>query len=117
MGASSISVPSASPGASADAMAKVREAIKILENALPQLPTGSEPHKAVLSAIQSVSKHVPASDASPGVQQSTLRGLQQQGGKDAAMEAVMRSLGGAGGAAAPGGSPPGGAAPMSPMPA
>lgn len=107
MGASGISVPSGSPGAQADAMAQVREAIKILEQALPKLQTGTDPYKSVLSAIQSISKHVSPSAEVPGVQQTALRDLQQSAGKNAALEQVMRSLGGAGaGAGAGGGQPP-----------
>lgn len=109
-----MSTPSASPGAAADAMAKVREAIKILEMALPQLPTGSDPYKSVLNAITSISKHVTPSAENPGVQQTALRGLQQGAEKDAGMQAVMRSLGGAGGGAAGPAGAGAGAPPMSP---
>lgn len=74
---------------------------------------GSDPWKAVNSAIANLGKHVSPSDEVPGVQQTQLRGLQQSAGKDAAMQSLMRSMGGAGGGA----SPPGGAAapPPSPM--
>ena len=104
MGAGPISVPSASPGAQAAAMAKVREAIKILIGALPELPIGSDPFKTVQSSIQGLSKHVSPGEEVPGMQQTALRDLQQGAGKNAALEAVMRSLGSQGGAgSAPGG--------------
>lgn len=113
MGSSPISVPSGSPGANAGALAKVREAIKILQAALPDLPPGSEPHKQVLSAIQGISKHVSPSAEVPGVQQSALRDLTASAGKNAMLQQVMQSMGsssggaGAGGAAGllPGGPP------------
>ena len=111
MGSSPISVPTGSPGTNAGAMAKVREAVNILQQALPDFPAGSEPHSKILSAIQSISKVVPPSAEVPGVQQTALRDLQQNAGQNAMLKQVMSSLGGGnaggGGAAA---APPGQAA-------
>ena len=108
MGSAPISTPSASPGSSAGALSKVREAIKILQAALPELPIGSEPHKKIMSAIQSISNVVPPSAEVPGVQQTALRDLQQNAGKNAMLQQVIGSLGGAnaGGGAGAGGTPP-----------
>jgi hypothetical protein len=108
MGASPVGVPSGNPGAQAAAMAKIASAIKILEQALPTLPTGSDPYKSVLSAIQSISKHVNPSDATPGVDQTALRGLQQDAARSGPLQSLMRSLGGGQSAGAAGG----GAMPM-----
>lgn len=93
-------------------MSKVREAINILQAALPDFPPGSDPHKAILNSISSISKYVGPSAAVPGVQQTALRDLQQNAGKSAMLQQVMQSLGGAG--AGPGG---GGASPPPGMPA
>ena len=112
MGSSPISVPSGSPGSQAGAMSKVREAINILQAALPEFPAGSEPHSKILSSIQSISKVIPPSSEVPGVQQTALRDLQGNAQKSAMLQQVMQSLGGAG--AGPGG---GGAAPPPGMPA
>lgn len=103
MGASPIAVPSGNPGQAAQALSQLREAVRLLETALPNLPTGSEPHKTALNAISSLAKHVPASSEVPGVQQTQLRNLQQSAGQNAMMTGLMRSLGGAG--SAPGGVP------------
>jgi hypothetical protein len=108
MGASPISVPSGSPGSSAGAMSKVREAINILQGALPELSPGTDEHKAVLNAISSMSKYVAPSAAVPGVQKQTLSGLQQNAQQSAMLRSVMSSLGGAN--AGGGGAPPGAAA-------
>lgn len=111
MGSSPVSAPTGNPGKSAAALAKAREAVKLLEAALPDLPTGSDPYKAVLSSIQGISKHISPADEVPGVQQTALRDLQQSAGKGAMMQQLMRSMGGgegapgAGGGAAPGGMP------------
>ena len=109
MGASPVSVPSGSPGAQAGAMSKVREAINILQASLPDFPPGSDPHKAVLNAISSISKYVQPSAEVPGVQKTALMDMMQGANKNAMMQQVMSSLGGgAGGGGAP---PPGAAAP------
>src|SRR5437899_3595465 len=105
MGASPMGPPTGNPGQQANALAQVREAIKILEKALPELSTGSEPYKAVLNAISSVSKHVSPSAEVPGVQQTALRDLGQSAQSSAMMQSLMRSLAGAG-QGAPGGQPP-----------
>lgn len=114
MGASPIAVPSGNPGQNAQALSQMREAVRLLETMLPQLPTGSEPHKAALSAITNLAKHVPASAEIPGVQQTTLRNLQQSSQQSAPLQALMRSLGGAGAGA--GGSPGAPGAPPAPQP-
>jgi len=86
-------------------MSKVREAINILQSALPELGIGTEPHKAVMNAISSISKYVPPSAEVPGVQQTALRDLAQNAQKNAMLKQVMSSLGGGnaggGGAAQP----------------
>src|SRR5262245_5768196 len=106
MGGSPLSPPSGNPGQQANALAQVREAVKILEKALPELATGSEPYKAVLNAISSVSKHVGPSGEVPGVQQTALRDLQQSAQSSGMMQSLMRSLGaGAGSPASPSGGP------------
>ena len=116
MGSGPISMPTGNPGQQANALAKVREAIKMLEGALPNIPTGSEPYKAVLDAITKISKHVAPSAEVPGVQQTALRDLGQQAQQSAMMQSLMRSLsptpaGGNAPGAAPPGAPSGGAAP------
>lgn len=92
-------------------MSKVREAIGILQQALPDLPAGTDPHKAVLNAISSISKYVSPAASDPGIQQTALRDLQQNASRNAMLQQVMSSLGGAN--AGGGGAPPG-AAPAQP---
>ncbi len=96
-------------------MAKAREAISILEMCLPDLPTGSDTHKAVLDSLTKLSKAFPATAAVPGVQKTALAGLAHKAQQDAMMQAVQRSMGQPPGGA-PGGAP-GMAPPSSPQPA
>lgn len=97
------SAPTGNPGEVAASMAKVREAVRILEQALPGLAVGTKPYEAVIKAIQSISKEVPASEAIPGIQNSTLMGLQRSAREGAQNQALMRMMGGQG---QPGQAPP-----------
>lgn len=105
MGGSPLSPPSGNPGQQAQALAQLREAVKIMEKLLPDLATGSEPYKAVINAISSISKHVGPSGEVPGVQQTALRDLQQSAQSSGMMQSLMRSLAGAG-QGSPGGPSP-----------
>ena len=85
--------PSGNPGAVADGLTQVREATNMLEMALPKLEIGSETHKAVLDSIQKLSKIVPSSAAVPGVQNTTLLGLQKKAQEDAMLAQLARGMG------------------------
>lgn len=87
------SAPTDNPGLAADAMSKVHECIKLLEMALPSLPTGSEPHKAVLDAVGKLSKACPPTEAVPGVQTTQLAGLRQEAAQSAPLMALARAMG------------------------
>jgi hypothetical protein len=96
----------------ATAMSKVREAVRIIERALPDLQVGSPPHEACIKAIKELSKAIPATEEIPGVQSATLMGMQRESQEGAPMQALQRIMGG--GAGAPPGAPPpqaGGGAP------
>lgn len=92
-------------------MAKVREAISILEMSLPDLPTGADTYKAVLESLNKLTKAFPATSAVPGMQKTALAGLAHKAQQDQMMQAVQRSMGAG---AAPGGAP--GMAPHPPQP-
>ena len=107
------SPPTANPGLAADAMSKMREAIKLMELALPQIPPGTDAHKGAIEALGKLSKIFPATEEVPGVQDTQLKALAEQAQKSQMMQALMR--GGIGGGAPPG-MPPGGGAPPQPAP-
>lgn len=92
MGAPPAAMPSINQGSAAAAMGKVREAIKLLEMALPELPTGSQVHKVVAGTISSLAKHVPSSEGTQAIQMSTLRDLQQNAQQAAPLQALMRAM-------------------------
>ena len=104
------SPPSANPGMEADGDSKVREAVHLLEMALPSFQMGSDKHKAVLDALKAVSKPFPASAEVPGVQMTQLMALVQKARQSAMMQAAMRQQQAQGGASPPGPAPPPGPA-------
>ena len=110
--------PSGNPGMEADALAKVRGAAQILEQALPNLPFGSDSHKAVLSAIQGLSKVAPASQMPHGVQTSMIQGMAKDVQQNAMLQQLRQQMAARQqqGMAPQGGGPPmGGGAPMQGM--
>lgn len=113
MGSSPASMPTGNPGGHAAALAKVRSAVDMLEDALRELPVGMDDHKAVSESITKLAKIVPASEQQPGIQMSALRQLMQNAGKSAPLQALLRAAkgraGGAPGGAA--GGPPGAGGP------
>lgn len=100
------SPPTGNPGLAADAMSKMREAIKLIELALPGLPPGTDAHKDTIDALGKLSKAFPATEEIPGVQKTQLQGLAQNADKSAMMQAVMRMAQGGGDQAPPPGAPP-----------
>lgn len=106
------SPPSGNPGMEADALTKVRGAAQILEQALPHLPFGGDAHKAVLSAIQGLSKVAPAAQMPQGVQQTMLQGMGQSMQQNAMLQMLRQQMAAkqqSGGGMAPQGGAPSGA--------
>jgi len=106
MGASPVGVPGANPGEQANSLAKIREFVKGMSAELGKLAPGSDEYKAVFDALGKLNKAIPPSAEVPGIQQQSLRNLQQQAAQSAPMQALMRSGGGS-----PGGGQPGAEAP------
>ncbi len=105
MGASPVGVPGGNPGQQANSLAKIREFVKGLSGELANLAPGSDEYKAVFDALGKLNKAIPPSAEVPGIQQQSLRNLQQQAAQSAPMQALMRSGG------SPGGGQPGVEAP------
>lgn len=102
-----VSAAQASPnlGAASAAAGKVKQALMILEQSLPELQMNPDLHKAVLTAVNALSKHAPdmAHGAGPGLQQSMMRDMAQRQQTMAPMIAQMQGAGGPPGGGAPAG--------------
>lgn len=112
MGAGPMSAKVGRQGDAAAASADVQKAIQILQMALPNIPVGSEGHKALMDAITKLAKNFPAGNAPPGPGDTSLRNLAAQQQQQGGLQALMKMMAGAGQ-----GGPPGGATPPSMPPA
>lgn len=102
--------PTGNPGAQAHAAQQVKQALIMLETALPNIGLDSPMHSAVRTSINTLAKHLPATaGADQGIQQSMLRDLALRQQQQSPMLAALQSRGappGAPGASPSGGSPP-----------
>lgn len=114
-GFSPVPMDSGNPGDVAQGLGFVREAVKILQQALMKFPIGSDPHKSVTEMISKGSKIAPAAEAAPGVQNTVQRNLANQASGQASYIDVMKSLAGTEGAGAGAPTPPAAAATPPPM--
>ena len=109
MGVSSASGPTPNKGYEAAAMQRVGVVLNQLSELLPMAGATSDVGKAVLSAIQALSKVVPPGSVSPQAQKNTIDQLQQKNMQQQQMAKQMMGAGGPPGAG--GGAPPQGAQP------
>ena len=101
-GSSPVSAPTPNRGLQAAGLAQVVWAIRLLEKALPSIGAATPPGKDILKAISSLTKHVPAGAASPGMEQTALQGLMQQSKQEAPQLQAMRAATAQGGPMTPG---------------
>jgi len=86
-------MPTANRGHQAAGLANVQWAVRLLEKSLPLVGAETEPGQAIMKAIQSLSKHVPAGSTSPGVENSALQQAMIQAKQEQPMISTLRSLG------------------------
>jgi hypothetical protein len=89
-GPQSAQQPTPNLGMMAAAMAQVSWAVKLLETALPLLGASSDQGKAVVRALQVLTKHVPTNE-SPGIEGTAQQGTQLQDAQDRSMMQLLRS--------------------------
>ena len=112
-----MSGPSPNPGQEAASIAKVRQAIDILQQAFGGTNPTGELGKAILDSIKKLGGAAPPMQGAPGVGQEALRNLLMQARQSSPMQSVMRMAASGGGAGAPAaGGTPGGMPAMSPSP-
>jgi hypothetical protein len=97
-------------GSQAAAAQKVKQALLMLETALPELELSTPLHGAVRTSINALAKHLPQGEQNQGLQASAIRDLALKQKQQAPMlQALMQKAQQGGGAAAPpqpGGEPP-----------
>lgn len=99
-----IAAPQPQMGNQAAAMGKVRNALQMLQEALPGLPMGQPVHSDVLSAVKNLSKHIepgPAGGAHEGPDIQALMQSLKAAAQSAPQAALMRANTGGGAPGAP----------------
>jgi len=106
------------PGNQADGITQLKNAIDIIQNALPLLGTGTPMHSAALNALRQLTRHVAqGGQAAAGTQQTSLMDLLRQTVRNAMLQKIMsQQQGGGGGAEGGGGGPPQPPSPSTPLP-
>jgi uncharacterized phage infection (PIP) family protein YhgE len=90
--------PVSAPGMGnmAQGLMQVKTAVDMLQSALPNLASGSNQHKDVISAISRLSRHLPQGAPTAGVQQTQLQDLLRSTVRNALMQKLMSQRGGGG---------------------
>ena len=87
--------PSPSPGAKAEALAQVRQALKILEGCIPKLGADSEEGGQLVKIVGQLGKMSPANESLQGMESTALRDLQARAKQQAPLLALQSQGGGA----------------------
>ena len=95
-------------------MAKLLQAVKLIQQAALGLEPGSPLHKDALNAAQRMSRHLPQGAPTAGVQLTGMKDLLRQIMQGSFLANIMGQQGGQGGP--PGGAAGGGQPPMPSMP-
>ena len=91
-------------GNMAQGLMMLKAAVDMLQQALPQLASGSQQHKDAVQAIGRLARHLPQGAPTAGAQQTQLMDLLRSTMRNALMQKLMSQRGGQGGG---GGGPPG----------
>lgn len=97
------------PGNLANGLMMLKTAVDMLQQALPQLASGSQQHRDAVQAISRLARHLPQGAPTAGAQQTQLQDLLRNTIRNALMQKLMSQKGGQGGqGAGPPGPPDGG---------
>lgn len=84
--------PSPNAGLAVKAMSDVRNAVKMLETALPQIPMGTPLHAEILNATKSLLKHLHPGDQSSGLELMSLLQMARHAAQAQPMQALQRAF-------------------------
>lgn len=83
-------VPQGNQGNAVQAMSLVRNALEMLQKALPLIPMGSPQHSDLLKAVSSISKHMDSSEGNKGVDIQSLLQMARQASQQSPVQALNR---------------------------
>ena len=85
-----VSVPQGNQGNQVQAMSLVRNALEMLQKALPMIPMGSPAHADLLKAVASISKHMEHDAGNKGVDLQSLLQMARQASQQSPIQALNR---------------------------
>jgi hypothetical protein len=85
-----VTTPQPHAGNVAAAMNDVRNALRMLEKSLPQIPLGTPLHTEILKATQTLAKHLQPGDGNEGLELQSLLQMARQASQSAPMSALSR---------------------------
>ncbi len=86
-----VTVPQANQGNAAAALVDVKNAVQLLQKALPMIPLGSPLHADILEVTKKLSKHVSQEGGgTDGLQLQSLLQMIKQSTQNSPMQAMMR---------------------------
>lgn len=107
-GAGPAVAPHGNPGNQMESLGKLKQAVTMLQEALPGIPMGTTLHKNVMSSISNIGKHMSEMQDSPQMKMQNLLSMIAKIKQQAPQAGLAGAMGGQ-----PGGAP--GGAPMTPM--
>lgn len=85
-----IAVPQGNQGNTAQAMSLIRNAVEMMQKALPMIPMGSPLHADLLTALPKISKHMEEGQQNKGVDLQSLLQMARQSSQQSPMAALNR---------------------------
>ena len=87
-----VTTPQPNMGNSVKAMSDIRNAVKMLESALPNIPMGSPLHAEILNSTKSIIKHLQQGDGSAGLDLMSLLQMARGASQAQPMQALMKAF-------------------------
>lgn len=85
-------MPQGNAGNAVKAMSDVRNAVKMLETALPNVPMGTPLHTEILNTTKALLKHLQPGDASPGLDLMSLLQMARNNSQAQPMQTLARAF-------------------------
>ena len=85
-----VAVPQGNQGNLVQAMSLVRNALEMLQKALPLIPMGSPQHSDLLKAVSMISKHMEHNEGNKGVDLQSLLAMARQASQQSPIQALNR---------------------------
>ena len=85
-------MPQGNPGNAVKAMSDVRNAVKMLETALPAIPMGSPLHTEILNTTKALLKHLQPGDGSPGLDLMSLLQMARNNAQAQPMQTLAKAF-------------------------